>query len=41
MKIGRNDSCHCGSEKKFKDCHGGMDGKKQLDLIRREMKEGG
>ncbi|MDP6033992.1 MAG: SEC-C metal-binding domain-containing protein [Candidatus Marinimicrobia bacterium] len=29
MKIGRNDPCHCGSEKKFKDCHGGVDGKKQ------------
>ena len=22
MKIGRNDACHCGSNKKFKDCHG-------------------
>ena len=22
MKIKRNDPCHCGSEKKFKDCHG-------------------
>ena len=22
MKIGRNDVCHCGSNKKFKDCHG-------------------
>ena len=21
MKIGRNDPCHCGSEKKFKHCH--------------------
>ena len=24
MKIGRNDPCHCGSEKKFKDCHGAL-----------------
>lgn len=22
MKVKRNDPCHCGSEKKFKDCHG-------------------
>ncbi len=22
MKTGRNDPCHCGSGKKFKDCHG-------------------
>ena len=22
MKINRNDACHCGSEKKYKDCHG-------------------
>tara|TARA_Y100000817_G_C16548026_1_gene407506 strand:- start:204 stop:551 length:348 start_codon:yes stop_codon:yes gene_type:complete len=22
MKINRNDPCHCGSEKKYKDCHG-------------------
>ena len=22
MKIKRNDLCHCGSDKKFKDCHG-------------------
>ena len=22
MKIKRNDPCHCGSDKKFKDCHG-------------------
>ena len=22
MKTGRNDLCHCGSDKKFKDCHG-------------------
>ena len=29
MKIGRNDPCHCGSEKKFKDCHGAFDKDKQ------------
>ena len=29
MKIGRNDPCHCGSEKKFKDCHGALDKDKQ------------
>jgi preprotein translocase subunit SecA len=23
-KIGRNDPCHCGSGKKFKNCHGNM-----------------
>lgn len=22
MKVKRNDPCHCGSDKKFKDCHG-------------------
>ena len=22
MKLKRNDPCHCGSDKKFKDCHG-------------------
>lgn len=22
MKLGRNDPCHCGSEKKYKHCHG-------------------
>jgi preprotein translocase subunit SecA len=22
LKIGRNDPCHCGSGKKFKNCHG-------------------
>ena len=29
MKIGRNDPCHCGSEKKFKDCHGALGKDKQ------------
>ena len=23
-KLGRNDPCHCGSGKKYKNCHGGM-----------------
>jgi len=29
MKIGRNDLCHCGSGKKFKDCHGRKGGDNQ------------
>ena len=24
-KIGRNEKCPCGSEKKYKKCHGGLD----------------
>lgn len=24
LKIGRNDPCFCGSEKKYKKCHGGI-----------------
>ncbi len=23
-KVGRNDPCHCGSGKKFKQCHGNL-----------------
>ena len=25
QKIGRNDLCHCGSGKKYKNCHQGLD----------------
>ena len=28
-KLGRNDSCHCGSGKKFKACHGQFNNKSQ------------
>lgn len=31
MKIGRNAPCHCGSEKKFKHCHGSGDAAKKGD----------
>jgi hypothetical protein len=51
-KIGRNEPCPCGSEKKYKDCHE-KDGevflqklareeeKKRLKEVRREMKRKG
>ena len=25
MKLGRNDSCHCGAGKKYKNCHYAID----------------
>ena len=51
-KIGRNDHCPCGSEKKYKDCHekdgetflqqlAREDDKQRLKRLRRELKEKG
>ena len=33
-KLGRNDPCWCGSQKKYKHCHMEMD--EQIDRFRRE-----
>jgi len=51
-KVGRNELCPCGSEKKYKDCHekdgetflqhlANEEEKKRLKQLRQEMKEKG